>query len=327
MPTSYGEYSALFLNVLKTKIQSYIKGIELDKKPQSAKVIAQETQKAKGDAVRLLRADLMDDETKKSILESQVENMPFTKWGLIKFFCIKLIVLLLSFAESFLVYSAFRNSGIPTIGAIVVSFAIGLALFVFTDYIAYWLLSSKKILVAWVRGIFISLSAFICFYGISIIRIAGMQTEAEINRKFSDAPIVTQHVPVYTLALISTGMFIIGVLITMWHGLGQEHKELLMQYFKKLWQLRNVKRKISKIEKRIAHTEKEAFEVSTQAITTYDEAYTSQSLLNHYGNEAVALFISTNMKHRTDGFCPPFYTNPNEFNKPNFSQKQNDNKL
>lgn len=327
LPKSFGEYNALFLNVLKSKIQSYIKGVELDKKPQTQKVLAQENQKAKDGTIRLLRSDLMDEETKKNMLEGQVEDMPFTKWGLLKHFCIKLVVLLLSFAESFMVYSAFRSSGIPTLGAAIASFAIGLGLYVITDYIAYWLLASKKMLIAWVRGIFISLIMFLFFYGISLIRVSGMSSEAEINKRFSDTPIVTQQIPAYTLALISTGMFMIGVLITMWHGLTKDEKELLKQYFKKWWQLRKVKRKINKIEGAIAETEKKAFEVSKQAITTYEEAYTSQSLLNHYGDEAVALFIATNMKHRTDGYCPPFFTNPNEFNKSNFSQKQNNNKL
>lgn len=327
LPTSYGEYNALFLNVLKSKIQSYIKGIELDKKPQSQKAIAQAAQKTKDDTVRILRANLIDDETQKHVLGTEIQNMPFTKWDIVKYYLINLIVLLLSFAESFMVYSAFRNSGIPTTGAIVASLAIGLGLYVITDYIAYYLLASKKIWIAWIRGLYISLIMFLFFYGISLIRVSGMNADAALNKGFSDVPITTQGVPAYTLALISTGMFVIGVLITMWYGMSKDNKWLIRQYFKKWWQLRKIRRKISRIENKITQAEKEAFEVSKSAITTYEEAYTSQSLLNHYGNEAVALFISTNMKHRTDGYCPPFYTNPNEFNKSNFSQKQNNNKL
>lgn len=326
LPKNHPEYSAMFLNLLKSKIQTYIKGVELDKKQQSQKAIAQVAQKTKDDRVRMLRADLIDDETQLQLLDNEIQSMPLTRWDIVKYYLIKLLIVLLSFAESFMVYSAFRNNGIPTIGAIIASFGIGLGLFVITDYISHWLLASKKIWVAWLRGLFTSCAVFLFLYVISLIRVTGINNEAALNKGFSDVPVTTHSVPAYTLALISTGMFIIGLLITMWYGLTKDDKWILKQYFKKCWQLRKVKRKANKTVKKIADTEKEAFEVSKKAITIYDEAYTSQSLLNHYGNEAVALFISANMKHRTDGYCPPFYANPNEF-KSHFSLQQNNNKI
>jgi hypothetical protein len=326
LPKNHSEYSAMFLNVLKSKIRAYIKGVELAKKPHSQKAIAHAAQKTKDDKVRVLRADLIDDETQMQLLDREIQNMPFTRWDIIKYYLIKLVIVLLSFAESFMVYSAFRNNGIPTIGAIIASLSIGLGIFVITDYIAHWLLASKKIWIAWLRGLFASCAIFLFLYGISLIRVTGMSNEAALNKGFSDVTVVTQTASAPTLALISTGMFIIGLLITMWYGLSKDDKWLLRQYFKKWWQLRKVKRKANKTLKKIADTEDEAFEVSKNAITIYDEAYTSQSLLNHYGNEAVALFISANMTHRTDGYCPPFYANPNEF-KSHFSHQQNNDKI
>lgn len=322
LPKSKEEFSALYYNPLKMKIQAYIHAVNLEKTAESQISVAKANELRKNDNVRRLRADLTEKQLTKAILEESLSSSQFSNWDIIKFIGIKFLIFMISFAESFMVYRGLSYAGIGTLGSMITSVAIGAGLFVVTDYAAYFIRNSKHIWIAWVKGIAISMVMYTIFYAISLVRVVGSHNEAIVNSGFINENQTVTEISPAILAIISTSLFIIGVLLVIFYGMSKSESQLLKEYIRNVKKRRTLKRDIHSISIAIKKLEDDSFLSCKEALENFDKTRSSHNLLAQLANEAMTTFISVNLRYRTDGYCPDYFANPLPFEFSYFSTTQ-----
>jgi hypothetical protein len=320
-PKTLDEYKAHFLNVIEAKIQMYIDQVEHDKKPLSARVIANQTQNLKNEKKGILHSSLFDKEAKYHALGHELEGHPYSKIDRSKYYLLKLVVILLSFSESILVYQALRFTGIPTFGALCIAKGVGLGIAIITEYLAQYIKKANTVIIAWIRACGITLLMGVVFLGLATLRSIGMYNESLINNQMYhlDSPLKT--ISPFVLAAFSTGMFLIGLLISLRYGMTKDEKKLM----EASWQLTKDRKKLDNdmkaIRKEIQKLDDTAHDISCSAVKVHDDTRTIESLLVRIAESAQAHFGKVNMNHRQDGQCPEFLSRPPKLNLTFFQNK------
>jgi hypothetical protein len=322
-PKTVDEYKAQFFNLLEAKVQMYIDHTELDKKPLSAQVIAFETQKQKDNKNGNLQSELFDKEKQVQAKDAQLASIPCSRSTVIWHYCILGIILLLAFSESFVVYQALRFMHIPTFGAIIFALGLGLGITVATEYLAQYIKRAATTKIAFMRGVIITLLMYLLFLTIASIRISGMEQQQSIDSKMNGTQLSSQKLTPFWLAGLSTGLFVIGLLISIRHGLSKEERALMGEYVKTKKDRADLRKTIKGLHKQMDAEDKNAMAVSTQAVKVLEDATITESVLVRMAETAQAIFATTNMNFRQDGYCPEFFSTPPKFQLTFFRNKIN----
>lgn len=320
-PVSVDEYRVLFLRPLETKLQTYIQGVEADKKPLSTKVIALENQRRVNDKNNELQSTLFHKEEKLVPLQESIKNSTVTQTDIWLRYFIYTVIFIISFSEVTIVYQSMRLNQIPPMSAICVALGFGIGLTVITHTIGEWIRKAISYRIAMLRGFIASLGSYLVFLCVAMLRVRGLHQIDEMNQKLFGTGI-SHAVSPFLFATISTALFIIGLLIYLRYGWTTDTRNACRNYVYKKAEAKKLAKEIKQLKNQIDTADTEAYTKTCSAVTVYEEAQNLEETIYRLGKAAQAIFGRINVTFRQDGLCPLFISNPPELSLQFFQNKK-----
>lgn len=225
-----------------------------------------------------------------------------------------LVVILIGLAEGYLIFEALRRSGFPTIPAFFTSLGLAVGISFLTHVVAEWIKRSITKRQAIIRSCIVLIPMLFFFLLIGQIRADAYNSTAQLQQQTGGALVFQAGKSSgQKIAIVSFLLYCIGLAISVRYAKTKEEKEQEKVYNKACKEYKELQEKINDQKKAVENIKKETAEKVHTALATYEFALARECLLESIANDALECYSSTNLRHRTDGQCPSFFSTPPPF--------------
>ena len=314
-PITEEEFRAYILNHIETKIQATLNENEQEHLPISGMVVAQKIQADAKEEINKLNAILADDEHKLWPLEERKkEKAPDLAKRRIRRW-INTATGVIAVADGVFVYEAARAMPLPKIPALIIATAIAFAIGFGVHILAGFILKAKtKIQIAF-RYCLVLIPAFIGFYVIGHIRAKAYNGIIDLNNQIAGgSEQITTSVSGLDITIISFLLFLAALLFSMRYYKSKEERLQEQEYDRICREIKDLKDKMEATRRKIKDIREEANQKSAEALARYEYALATERCLISLARKAMEVYKDSNLRYRTDGICPVFFSHPPPFN-------------
>ncbi len=234
-------------------------------------------------------------------------------------------VIILSIFEGYFIFRAFQIAGLSRLESAIYGIGVGLVLGLATHFLASFLQQGKSRKYFWKRLALITVPLFLIFYYFGSMRVSMYSEALALNIDPNKTTNTENSVPPTLLAFISYGMFIVSLGAAMKYSKTKEEKEQDNEYDRVCNEIRITDNKQKEIQKQITLIKEEGKAKSIEALQRYEFARATENQLKAIAKKVINLYISKNLRHRTDGYIPKFFSNPPQLHFTSFFDNLNNN--
>lgn len=306
-PKTEHNFKATICNYIQSTIQREIDQSNHELTPISGRVNA--NQKANLTTIRIDELQrIKNDKVHESMrLKTMVDECSISKNEILKRNFARVVLFLLAISEGYFIYQACIASTIAIIPSIIIGAAIALGIFLITGMIARYYKSAKTIIQLRIKIVSTMCLILLFFYIVGMLRVQGIANTMKLDDELIGSSSNSSGISAIMLAILSTCIFVAGLLITMKYQLSEEDKKNRRIYLESRKKLNLCRIEIAQIENEINHIAKESNEVSTNALVNYEEAVHREKMLIAISRKALQEYIQSNLRFRKDGITPLFF--------------------
>lgn len=308
-PMVLDEFKGYILNHVQISVQQKINENQSQFLPISGMVVAKQVQEAGDKKAQEITGAINDEGHKLGELEKakKTATPPVKKkvWQRVA----TLVVIVMSILEGIINYGALRNGSFSIAAAFSVALALTVALAFTTHIVAEFIKYSTTRKQLIFRSSIVLLPAFALFLFLGKLRADGQQTLDTLSYQTganTEAP--PPHTSALAIAFISFFIYALALLISVRYAKGKEEKEREARYDKACRELEEVQDRIAALDKEKETVIKETKSKVETALATYEYALARERHLEVIAKKALEIYSATNLRHRTDGVCPPFFS-------------------
>jgi hypothetical protein len=308
-PIILDEFNAYIKNYDEISCQQKINQNQAEFLPISGMVVAKRIQEEGDKKERELLGLLHDQNHNLGQLEANKKaNTPDLK----KRFWAKVAVVVVSVMaifEGVINYSALRNGSFSIWSALSIAISLTIALAFTTHIVADFIKCSDTRKQLFMRIAIVLIPAFILFFALASLRISGQNATAALSYQTgaSKTPTATHTSPI-AVALISFFIYALALLVSVRYAKNKKEKEQAKAYDKSCSELSIVENDISKLKKDIESVKTDTKQKVATALATWELAHIRERHIISTSQKALEVYAATNLRHRTDGICPPFFS-------------------
>ena len=221
----------------------------------------------------------------------------------------KIVVALIGLAEGYLIYEALRRSGFHILAALITSIGLAAGIAFLTHVVAQYIKSATAKRQHIIRTSLVLIPALILFLVLGNIRADAYNSASELKNQTSGlVPTHTSNSSGWKIALVSFFLYCIGLAISVWYAKTKEEKEQERAYDKVCLEFNELQGKINNFKGIIESIENDAKQKVHSALATYEYALSREKQLQSIAHKALETYASNNLRHRTDGKCPIFFS-------------------
>jgi hypothetical protein len=313
-PVTEEELRAYIMNMVETRVQSAIDKNQELHQPVSGMVVARKIRADADDKISQLTAFLADDEHKLFPLEEKkksctpdLQKRRTRKW-------VHAGIIVMTGSEFAFIYEAARNGSIPKLTAFVMALGLALAIGFGSHYAAGFILKGKTTLQRINRYCIVLIPAFIGFYFIGQLRASSYNSVININHSLNGEILSPSgEVSGWSITIISFLLFLVALLLSVRFHKSEEETERDQEYDKICKEIEEVKNSIEAKRNEIELTNRDANTRVVEALRRYEYALAVESRLLSIAKHSMEVYKENNLRHRTDGLCPVFFSYPPPF--------------
>lgn len=315
------------MNFVESTIQPVIDSNQQKHLPISGIVIAQKTLSDAKEKIKPLKASLEDDEHKLRPLEEQkkekapnLQRRKQRRW-------VYIAAAIIAIAEGYFSFEAFRAASIPKIPALFLALGIGVAIGFGVHFLGGYIQKAKTGFQRIFRYCVALIPAFIGFYILGNLRAQGYNHISSLIPHSNEiAAQQTGGVSGASLTILSFLLYLVALLFAVrFHKTDEESKQD-QEYDRLCKEIDKLKIKMRSTKNEIDIIQKEANDKANEALARYEYALAIEKRLVSIARHSMEVYKASNLRHRTDGLCPEFFSYPPAFNfKLFFDNGKNDN--
>jgi hypothetical protein len=308
-PVTEEQFRALIINHIEAHGQELINKNHSQYAPISGAVVATELRNKADEDISKLRSSLNEKEHSITQLENEKKRL---EAPVKSFWQRKLPVLaigLISVAEAYFIFEALRNSGFPLLPALIFSAGLGAGLAYYTHIVARYIKRAAEKKQAMLRALVTLIPIAILFYFIGHIRGDAYNEAAALTAQSEQLAVPSDTANGGKIGLISFLLYCIGLVIGIRYAKTKEETDKETTYDQACKKLGDEKKQKDAIKTQIQEIEKDTAEKTEKALATYEHALAREKQIQVICKKALEGYASTNMRNRTDGQCPVFFSN------------------
>ncbi len=314
LPNTMDELNAFIKNHIEIKTQEQIHQNQQRFLPICGMVVAKKIQTETDQKCKELNGVLSDYEHKIKPVEKLKKELTPDLNQRKKRRLSYLVVTLIGLAEGYLIYEALRRSGFPVLPAFFTALGMAVGIAFATHVLAEYIKRSvtKRQLI--VRTCIVLIPAFIFFYLIGHIRADAYNSIAQLKQQTGGAVLPQQTKSSGSkIAIVSFLLYCIGLAISVRYAKTKEEKEHEKAYDKVCNEYDELVAKINNIKTAIETIRAETAQKVQTALATYEYALAREKHLESIAKKSLETYSSNNLRYRTDGKCPSFFSVPPAF--------------
>jgi hypothetical protein len=314
-PINELELKAYIMNLIESKVQSAIDHNQQINLPISGMAIARKIESEAKEKIYALQSALEDDEHKiHKLVEEKKRVIPDLQKRKLRL-CVYIGTAIISITEAYFAYEAFRQASWPKIAAFFAALGIAIGVGFGTHVVAGYILKAQTINQKILRYSIVLIPAFIGFYAIGNLRADAYNSIVNLKNGVEiEVPLSPAEVSGMSITIISYLLFSIALLFSIRFYKtddecfqDQEYDRLCGEIDKLKSQMRNKRMLIQNIQ--IETNEKVA-----NAFKHFEYAIAAEKRLQSLAKHSLEVYKEANLRHRTDGLCPAFFSYPPSFN-------------
>ena len=313
-PDTVNELNAFIKNHIEIKTQEQIHLNEKRFLPICGMVVANKVQSEADQKCKELTGVLNDNEHKIKDVEKLKKELTPDLNQRKKRRISYLVVTLIGLAEGYLIYEALRRSGFPTIPAFFTALGMAIGIAFLTHVVAEYIKRSgnKKQLIF--RTCLVLIPAFIFFSLIGHLRADAYNTIAELKQQTGGTLLAEPGKSSgWKIGIISFLLYCIGLAISVRYAKTKDEKEQEKAYDKVCREYDELKAKINETTAAMEAIQMETAQKVQTALATYEYALAREKQLESIAKKSLETYSSNNLRYRTDGKCPDFFSTPPPF--------------
>ncbi|MBY0481743.1 MAG: hypothetical protein K2Q21_10330 [Chitinophagaceae bacterium] len=308
-PTNEVEFRSLILNHAEIAVQSAISKNHERNLPISSIVVAKSIKSEAEKKIALIQSLIQKDEhLLRPVLERVTKLMPDKKNRFVGT-AVNFAIGIISAAEGVFAYDSLRATSFPKITALVTATGIMVAIAVTTHIGSRFIRKAKTVKQKVGRYFLVLIPAVIGFFALATIRSNAYNTIAELNFKLNNTPTLTHTSQPLVICIISFIIFLTGLVLAVKFYKTYEQRKQEQAYDQACSERDEIQQRIAANKQQIEMIEKETNIKVEEALARYELAVATENRLQVIGRQAVEVYISHNLRHRTDQQYPAFFAN------------------
>lgn len=307
-PGILDEFNALFKNHCEIRVQEKINQNQADFLPISGMVVAKQVQEAGDRKAREIAGQINEEEhALKALLDRKKETTPDLKrrmWRKVA----TIIVAVIAILEGAINYGALRNGGFSKGAAFSVAFALTLGLALTMHIVADFIKRSTPRRQLFIRTSLVLGPAFLLFLVLGKLRADGQATAATLTYQTGAAQEQSTSSSPLAIALISFFIYGFALLVSVRYARDKNEKAEDVAYERACREHDEVAEKINRLRIEKEQVEMETKQKVRTALETWELALARERHLESIAKKALETYAASNLRHRTDGVCPPFFS-------------------
>lgn len=314
-PLTVDELKAYNMNYVESKVQFTLNENQQKYLPISGMVVAQKIQSEANEEITKLTATFADNEHKLWPLEERKkETAPDLAKRRIRRW-INTGTGVIAIADGVFIYEAARAMPLPKIPAIIIASAIAFAIGFGVRIMARFILKAKNKLQRVFRYCLVLIPAFIGFYYIGNIRAKAYNGIINLNSQITGQQEQwINPVSGLDITILSFLLFLAALLFSIRYYKSKEERMLEQEYNRVCLEIEELKNKMKAIQRKIEEIKEEAAKKSAEALARYEYALSTENRIISLARHAMEVYKESNLRYRTDGICPIFFSQPPSFN-------------
>lgn len=314
-PVTEPELRAYIMNAIESKVQSALDHNHQIYLPVSGMVLANKIQADAKGKITGIKSSLAEDEHKLGPLEDKKKELIADP----KKRLIRMLVYIgagvISLAEGYFAFEALRLAGFPKIAADCAALGIAIAIGFGTHILAGYIRKAQKPIQRIIRYSIVLIPAFIGFYVLGSLRASGYNSTIDLNPHLNGA-FVPQSGAIegWKITIISFLLFVAALIFSIKYYKTEEEYNQDLAYDNVCAEIKKLIATIKGKHDEIEAIQKEADIRSADALIRYEYAIACENSLQAIARKSLEKYSQSNLRHRTDGSCPNFFSYPPVFN-------------
>ncbi len=310
-PGTEAELRAFAMNYIESQVQSQIDKNHQINTPVSGMVMAKKAQEEAKDKINPLKASLVEDEHKLRPLEQQKkECSPNLQKRLLRR-CVYMSAALIALAELDFAYEAFRAAPIPKIPSFFSAVGVAVAIGFGSHFLGAYIQKAKTKLQRIFRYSIVLIPAFLGFYFLGHLRSTAYNQAANLNSQINEFSIpLSGDVSGWSITIISFLLFVTALLFSIHVCKTEEERNSDQAYDRACKEIKELLSKNTSTCNTIDAIQKQATEKAGEALARFEFAMAIENRLQAIAKNGLEAFKSANLRYRTDGLCPAFFSYP-----------------
>ena len=308
-PNTLDELNAFIKNHIEIKTQEQIHQNQQRFLPICGMVIAKKIQAESDQKCKELNGVLSDFEHKIKPVEKLKKDLTPDLNQRKKRRLSHLVVTLIGLAEGYLIYEALRRSGFPILPAFFTALGMAVGIAFATHVLAEYIKKSQTKRQLIFRTCVVLIPALIFFFAIGNIRADAYNSIDQLKQQTGGAMLPQPPKSSGSkIAIVSFLLYCIGLAISVRYAKTKEEKEAEKAYDKVCREYDELKAKINATEAAIKTLRAETAQKVQTALATYEYALAREKQLETIAKKSLETYASSNLRYRTDGKCPAFFS-------------------
>lgn len=308
-PVLEPEFRAYIMNYIESKVQSAFDRTQQLYLPISGMAVAQKLQSEATIKINALQSSFEDKEhAMRHLVEKKKRCTPDLQKRKLRLF-VYLGTVIISIVEGFFIYEALRQAAFPKLAAFCASIGIAVAIGFGTHILAGYILKAQTRLQKIFRYSIVLIPAFIGFYVIGNLRANAYNNVVNLDTALEKGVVLSSpNVSEISITIISFLLFLITLVFSIrFHKTDAESLQD-QEYDRVCIEIRKLNREMNDIKLSILKIQSETSQEVATALNVFEYALSAEKRLQSIANHALELYKESNLRHRTDGLCPVFFS-------------------
>lgn len=323
-PKTTNEFQATVLYKVQSHIQEGIYELQREVTPRAATIIVSQYKKEAQEKTAPLHSTLKELEHQKNICTQKKKQC---SPNIILFKSRNIIYIAeaaIGLTELCLSYEALKIAGLVKFTAMITSIGIGVAIGFGMHYMGRYIKQASNQQHQILRYFLVIIPAFIGFWALGSMRAGGYATEVAMDVNVEQNHLQHTTISGLILAIISFFLFLVGLLFSVRFAKTKQEEEKDGEYQTVLKEEKGIEKKIQVCTQQIDTIQSECTAKCKENYDNFEYAYCTEQKLQSLSDKLIVEFITTNIRHRTDGI-PIFYANPPKLPYKTFFDNLNNN--
>lgn len=315
IPFHIDEYRAHVFNAIETRVQVAIDSNQQRHLPISGMLIAKKIQDEATAKEASIQASLLDEEHQFKALQREIDRInlygPSKYWRAF----LHCILVLIAVSEGAMSYPAFRYAGFSTLAALAASFGVVAAVGVGAFFVSGYIRSSRNESIQHLRYALALGAYFTGFYFLGQLRADAINNAPKIDFASENAGIPVPSISVCgcAIAAVSFLLFWLALFLCLriWRNKRETDQE--RDYYKKVARKEEAGAAIELLRGELQALRTTTNEQVGMALARFEYALSVENDLIGFARIAADRYKECNLRYRTDGLCPHFYSFPPQF--------------
>lgn len=307
-PKTTNEFQATVLHKVQSHIQEGIYELQREVTPRAAATVVSQYKKEAQEKTAPLHSALKELEHQKNVCTQKKKQCSLNKSLCKSRNIIYIAEAAIGITEACLSYEALKIAGLSKFPAMTTSIGIGVAIGFGMHYMGRYIKQASNKKQQILRYLLVIIPAFIGFWALGNIRATGYATTEAMDVSIEQNHLQHTTISGLTLAIISFLLFLVGLLFSVRFAKTKQEEQKDEEYQNVLNEEKEIEKKIQECTQQIDTIQSEYTAKCKESYDNFEYAYCTEQKLQSLSDKLIAEFITTNIRHRTDGI-PNFFAN------------------